>query len=168
MGNCMCEHKDRELNTILTENAKVEAERSNFSSSFLTATQTPTSNSACFREDDDRLQILMQNLTQLSTQLMASQAWQHDNFEKVVNESKNLADNVRKLKNRVSLSSIAPGWPVASDDLCQLAEAELDRSISCLNDELSELKRQVSDLACRTGLDEVSDEASVSHRLFAP
>mmetsp|Transcript_34342 Transcript_34342/g.60142 ORF Transcript_34342/g.60142 Transcript_34342/m.60142 type:complete len:169 (+) Transcript_34342:3056-3562(+) len=168
MGNCMCECKERELHTILTENAKVEAERSNLSGSFITATQTPTSKAGSFKDDEDRLQLLMQSLSQLSNQLMESKAWQHDNFEKVVSESKSLADNLRKLKNRVSLSSLAPGWPVASDDLCQLAEAELERSISCLNDELSELKRQVADLTFRTASDEVSDEVPSSVKLLSP
>jgi hypothetical protein len=103
----------------------------------------------------------MENLTQLSSQLMESKAWEHDNFEKVVSDSKNLSTNLRKLKNRVSLTSIAPGWPMASDDLCQLAEAELDRSINCLNEELNELKRQVADITNRSCGEEVSDEDSI-------
>jgi Flp pilus assembly protein CpaB len=103
----------------------------------------------------------MENLTQLSSQLMESKAWEHDNFEKVVSDSKNLSTNLRKLKNRVSLSSIGPGWPIASDDLCQLAEAELDRSINCLNEELNELKRQVADITNRSCGEEVSDEDSI-------
>ncbi|CAG9315168.1 unnamed protein product [Blepharisma stoltei] len=136
MGNCFCDklRTEKEIQSIVSDNVAVNSER--FSSPMPSTRRNRNRSPVISFDSFDK-----ENFPSL----------QEDKLRNILNESKHLASQLKRLRGEDVLPE---DWPRASDcsKICEIAEEELAKQIDAIYQDMNSLIKQVEDLRQHTGV----------------